>query len=880
MRFAFLLFGLLLGAVAPAAAQQSSSPTAPRLTKAPELLEFVEAPYPQSELNDPRSAEVIVSLMISADGTVTDALVVTSAGAAFDAAALEAVQKFVFSPAEIDEVKAAVKITYRYVFEPPPPAVTVGSFQGVILDRTSGKPISGATIRIAGHDDVLSDDQGRFSISDVEAGVVTVVVVAPGLPEPLSVEEEITAGSTTEAQYDIVLPEPEPLQQEDADDYEVVVVAPPRLERRVVSTKVKAEEARQLPGTQGDVLKVVESMPGVGRASAGSGDVMVWGAAPGDTRTYVGAVRIPSLYHFGGLRSVLHGDLISDLELVPGGYGAAYGRGLGGLILIETKAPEKNGLHGSVQADLLDASVVVTSPISKKNSFIISGRKSYVKELSTLVVDDSFGQYFSVPSYYDGAARFRHDLDPDQSVEVGGMISGDAQERVSPSNNPQLRSSERRSLNFQRVDLRYEKKTAEGQHLIVTPWYGRDAHARELSSAGVEQEQSSISHIGGLRIDYRSRLSSVLSARTGFDLEVVSSSSTRTGSLTTPPREGDPYVFGRAPADELAYDNWNSTLVTAAPYLELDFAPFDELLHIQPGLRVDPYVQTVNRSRPLDATSPDLATLTESVGVEPRLAVAYAPLSMLSFRAGGGLYRQPPASDDLSSVFGNPQLERARGAHALLGLKYQMFELIALEATGFYTRTWDIGSRNPSSTPKVAEALVQEGEGRTFGGQFLLRKDRGEDRLHGWITYTIMRTERRDAGKDEYRFSSFDQSHVFTAIASYDFGLGFEFGLRARVASGFPRTPVKDAYVDVSRGRYEPILGEINSIRIPLFFQLDARLSKKFDFGTSDLEVYLDVQNVTNRSNAEEIAYSPDYEEQRFVSGLPILPVIGARWEF
>src|SRR5690606_1192703 len=173
--------------------------------------------------NDPRSAEVIVSLMISAEGTVTDALVVSSAGAAFDAAALEAVQKFVFSPAEIDEGKAAVKITYRYVFEPPPPAVTVGGFQGVIVDRTSGQPISGATIRIAGHDDVLSDEQGRFSISDVEAGVVTVIVIAPGLVEPLSVEEEITAGSITETQYDIVLPEPEPLQQEDADDYEVVV---------------------------------------------------------------------------------------------------------------------------------------------------------------------------------------------------------------------------------------------------------------------------------------------------------------------------------------------------------------------------------------------------------------------------------------------------------------------------------------------------------------------------------------------------------------------------------------------------------------------------------------------------------------------------------
>src|SRR6185436_7347811 len=109
------------------------------------------------------------------------------------------------------------------------------------------------------------------------------------------------------------------------DDFEVVVVAP-RLVKQVVSTEVGAEEARRVPGTQGDVLKVVENLPGVARATAGSGQVVVWGAAPQDTRTYVGAVRVPMLYHFGGLRSLVHGDHVAGVELVPGGYGAAYGR--------------------------------------------------------------------------------------------------------------------------------------------------------------------------------------------------------------------------------------------------------------------------------------------------------------------------------------------------------------------------------------------------------------------------------------------------------------------------------------------------------------------------------------------------------------------------
>jgi outer membrane receptor protein involved in Fe transport len=76
------------------------------------------------------------------------------------------------------------------------------------------------------------------------------------------------------------------------------------------------------------------------------------------------------------------------------------------------------------------------------------------------------------------------------------------------------------------------------------------------------------------------------------------------------------------------------------------------------------------------------------------------------------------------------------------------------------------------------------------------------------------------------------------------------------------------------------VLGAHNSIRIPAFVQLDLRVAKRFKLGGSELEAYLDVQNVTNRENPEELAYGPDYRERRYVLGLPVLPVIGAKWSF
>jgi hypothetical protein len=37
------------------------------------------------------------------------------------------------------------------------------------------------------------------------------------------------------------------------------------------------------------------------------------------------------------------------------------------------------------------------------------------------------------------------------------------------------------------------------------------------------------------------------------------------------------------------------------------------------------------------------------------------------------------------------------------------------------------------------------------------------------------------------------------------------------------------------------------------------------------------VQNVTNHANPEEILYNPSYTQRGYITGLPILPVIGAR---
>jgi hypothetical protein len=202
-----------------------------------------------------------------------------------------------------------------------------------------------------------------------------------------------------------------------------------------------------------------------------------------------------------------------------------------------------------------------------------------------------------------------------------------------------------------------------------------------------------------------------------------------------------------------------------------------------------------------------------------------------------------------------------------------------VEEVVFYSKSADLVTRSNSSTPLLAEALVQEGQGRAYGTQLLLRQELASG-FFGWVSYTLMRSERKDHPDSPWRLFDYDQTHVATVVGSYELGKGFEVGARFRYATGFPRTPVVGAFYSARRDLYEPNFGQQNSERIPAFVQADARVAKRFQGAWWKAEVYLDVQNVTDRSNPEEVVYNYNYTKRAYITGLPTLPVAGARFEW
>jgi len=656
-----------------------------------------------------------------------------------------------------------------------------------------------------------------------------------------------------------------------AADYETVVQAERNVEA-AGATVLDREAARRLPGTGDDALRAVENAAGVARAALGSGQLVVWGAGPQDSRVLVDGVEVPSLYHLGGLRTILPSAFVKEVALLPGGYGAEYGRALGGLLQVQPAAPRGQRFSGSLAVDALDAAGTLSFALGSAVKVFAAGRYGYIDRLLQALGGEKLGSVFPLPSYGDFQLRTVVSLRPGEALTATLLFADDTLRRSHQTAGVAL-DSEAWARSFFRLGLRYERRLGDGSAVAFAPWFGYDVDAYTADFGNVLSRLATSSYRYGLRSSYRARLGRRLALLLGLDWQGAVTALTRFGTLTRPPREGDIAVFGQPPGSEINADDWTTHLADFSPFLSavVRLGP----VSLEPGLRLGGHLLETSRLTPRIGATPAIGGRQLAWTAEPRLSLRYRPLRRLSLYLSGGLFHQPPQPADLSAVFGNPRLGLSRAAHAVVGAHVELVPGLVAEVTGFYRYLDNLAARSPLATPPLAGALTGDGRGHSYGGQLLVRLSAWRG-LSGWVAYTLSRSVRKDADSRPLRPFDLDQTHILAAVAGYRRG-GFGFGLRLRYSSGFPRTQVIDAYYDSRSDRYQPVFGIHNDIRLPDFVQLDARVDRDFRFRRLALSLYLEVQNVTYQRNAEELVYRFDFSQADYITGLPTLAVLGSR---
>ena len=659
-----------------------------------------------------------------------------------------------------------------------------------------------------------------------------------------------------------------------AEPYETVVIAPSSKE--VGQADLSSDELRQVPGAQGDAGKALENLPGVARSGLGGGELVVWGAAPEETCIVVDGIEIPKLYHLGGLRSVVHSGFVRTVALVPGGYGADYGRGLGGLVRIDSRPPPVERYQGEVDVDVLDASFEAGTNVGNGIGIMAAGRVEYLDRILGNTLSSDTRRLFPLPRYHDFQGKVVLPLRDDEKIEVLFLTSADSNSISGSSVSPVSFAAQDRNQSFSRLGVRYVRAFPDGAGASLTPFVGwEQTQIRQVAGLGSAYESTS-STILGLRGETVAPLSTGLTLLFGFDGLVTLAKVTRSGSPTLPPREGDIVAFGQPMSGKASSDAWSTSIGNLAPHVGLEVAR--GRWRLLPSLRFDGDVISTNRSSPETGVTPQVGTSHLSWSPAPRFTVSHRARSWLSENLAFGIYQQAPSPSDLSAVFGSPTLGVQHALHVVAGTDIFSDRRLTVQPTLFYRYLWGLVMRNSDPSPPLAQALVQDGRGRAYGAQVLVRFA-PHPTLSGWLAYTLSRSERRHAFDSSYRLFDQDQNHVLTFVANAS-GRGFSVSTRFRLTTGMPRTPVLGGYLDTTTGQYQPIFGPQNTTRLPVFYALDLRLERRFHRPMLDIVPYLEILNLTNHANVEEFTYDEQFASRSNITGMPILAVAGVAVRF
>ncbi|MET0343312.1 MAG: TonB-dependent receptor [Polyangiales bacterium] len=618
---------------------------------------------------------------------------------------------------------------------------------------------------------------------------------------------------------------------------------------------IAREEAQKLPGTGGDPLRAIESLPGVARPPAAEAMFVVRGSAPGDSAIFVDGIQIPLAYHFGGISSVVPNDALGRLDFRPGNFGAEYGRAMGGVVDLGLRAPRRDRLGGVAQLDTVDGRLMLEGPLGSRTRFLASARRSWVDAWIGKVDED----IKSAPVYYDAQVMLEHDLTNKTTARLLFFGADDRMKLIfdEPIDNDPAASKLNLGTRFTRLALRFDSQLTDRVSLRQTYSWGTDGF--EISTASEYQDISA--HTLDARLELRARFADWVTGTVGLDSQ-VSKYHVRLRVRpypTTDEVEGPAFSRPTRQFDERVW------MARPALYAMLELTPL-------PGLRIVPAVRA------------DYMRDTEQLTLDPRVtarADVHPTFPRTTLKGGVGFYTQPPQGVESVEPFGTKGVESNRALHASVGIEQELARGLELSLEGFYKQLSNlVVSEIAEDSEALGARFTNHGEGRAYGGETLLRYRDPSGRFFGWLAYTLSRSERRSDSGESYHLFEFDQTHILSALGSYSFGRGYSLGARFRYVTGSPYTPVVGGVLDLDAGAYAPIGGPTFSGRIPAFHQLDVRFDKTWQLGKSArLTAYLELRNAYNRKNTEDIAYRYDYAESKRARGLPILPVIGLRGE-
>ena len=844
----------------------------PEITSLPKVKTFIEAEYPEGAKTQGIEGAVGLIIQVDGAGTVVAAEVSRAAGHGFDEAAVAAAKKMLFQPAMTADGPIGVAIEFEYRFELSPEDKAEGlppvNLDGTVRQMGTRDPMSGVTVKVNIDDvrfEAVTDSEGAFSFRGLPNGTAFAVADAAGhaaTRESFKIKE----GKVTTV--------PLWLRPNVSFD-DAMVIEAERPEPDISRRSITVAEIKRIPGTFGDPVRVIQNLPGTARAPFGTGLVVVRGSNPEDTAFYVDGIRVPIIYHLGGLVSIVNEDLVGSVDYLPGGFGVEYGRSMGGVINIRTNQDYPERFRTEVSLDLLDGSALVQGRVGKDKRWGLTaaGRRSWLDVFLTPLAG---GAGFTVKPYWWDYQFKVDDLDkPDGKFSVLLMGFGDklyfgSPAAVAQGTDPDTQGDADVHYGSHRLIAQYYQDFGDELTFRFTPSLGYDSIGFALGNSFVFDQVSWLTEV---RADLLWSPSDALTIRPGVDLLA----GPYDVGITLPLNPEQLTELDPVAEREDFRVVFEGSFLAVDPFIEAWIKPLDgsDRLKLVPGLRFNylslPYYSIWS--------------------IDPRFTARFSPFENTTLKAGTGLYHQPPQGPDLGFNETDIRVDYERSWSSEVGIEQKFGDAIETDLTVFYKKLDELIVENENLESTSDPFFVNGGEGRVRGMEVMVRHN-PIGNFFGWISYTLSSAERyavpledRENGRQivekEWRPFEFDQTHIFVALAGYDLPKDWGVSGRFRYVSGNPYTPFENGVYDIDGDAYFPTqTGGGLSDRMPAFYSLDLRVDKTYTFKRWWLETYIDLLNVVRGRNPEAIEYNYDYTESTFIRGLPFIPSIGLRAEY
>ncbi len=736
-----------------------------------------------------------------------------------------------------------------------PTSAQTGTVRGFVYEQETGEPVLFTNVYMYRTSiGAPTDANGYFAITRIPPGEYFLMVTSVGF-DTLKIPITIRANDLQSKKLY--------LHKSTVQLEEISISAARQDKVRETQTsiiKITPKEIQSIPaiGGQPDLAQYLQILPGVIFSGDQGGQLYIRGGPPVQNKVLYDGLIVYNPFHSIGLFSVFDVDILKNVEVYTGGYGAEYGGRLSSVMDVTTRDGNKNRFAGKLDVSTFGAKVLVEGPIYKPKepedasaTFLLSVKNSYLKESSKLFyeyIDENGLPY----NFLDIYGKVSVNAANGSKVNLFGFnFSDNVQYKVLQKFNWDAFGG---GLTFLAIPGR--------SSVLIEGNFAYSKYQMRLQETGQDERSSSIAGFnGGMNFTYFFGKDAL---KWGLELAGFKTTLDYFNSV------------GRA----LDFDQ-NST--EASLFGKYKWMPGKFI--IEGGLRFQYY-----------------ASLSQG-SMEPRMAVKYNMFRNFRLKMAAGLYSQNLISTtydkDVVNLFygfiSTPVNQLQRSSQAVFGFEWDLLQNLSVNVEGYYKyyprlismnryKVYDIDP--PKNAPGYLKSDFITETGDAEGIDFSVKYD--WKKVHLWVTYSFGFIH-RDDGVNKF-VPPYDRRHNLNAVATFLWGKKnqWEFDARYNYGSGFPFTQTGGFYellnfeniggsVATQNGTLGILYSDYNAGRLPYYSRLDLNLKRIFNLGkTFRLEANLSVTNALNQQN---IFYFDRVSYTR-IDQMPLMPSAGLSFSF